>query len=217
MKRSTARKKGRSRYWLITSCSVLIFACAPLFVPAVPTMDPNAIGTAIAGTAAAAGTLTALLTPPTWTPTVTLVAAGTPTSTPTATETFVFLLSSPTPIPSMTPSEQPTQNYACKVTAQTPSNGAVFSRRAAFNVQWTVVNTGFKTWGVNDTDYIYASGAKLHDKNGYDLNFTVEPGDTINLSVAMEAPSQKGEYTTTWSIRVTTVKFCSMRLTISVQ
>lgn len=212
-----AHENRRGRFWLVTSIGMVILACAPLFAPVPPTMDPNSINTAIAGTAAAASTLTALLTPPTWTSTVTPISAVTPSATPSPTETFIFLLFSPTSTNSMTPTVQPTQNYACKVVAQTPVNGTVFSRRAAFSVRWTVVNAGFKTWGANDSDYVYASGEKMHDQNGYDLNSTVEPGKSVDLVVAMQAPSQKGNYTTNWQLRVENVRFCSLRLIIEVQ
>src|SRR5215212_541905 len=163
-----ATRKKKLLLW-ITALG-LVMACVPtLTTPAVPTIDPAAIGTMIAMTAnvAATGTAGALpsLTPtPTFTPT-----RNTETPSPTATSTVIFILSSPTPVivPTLTGlslggSGTSSDNFACQITRVTPPNGSSFNPRDDFDVFWTVKNIGKKNWDRTDVDYIYSGGAKLH-------------------------------------------------------
>jgi hypothetical protein len=212
------KMKSRQRRSLsIILISILILACAPLFSPGVATLDPNQINTIIAGTAAAAATQTALLTPATWTAVPTIFPTATVAESPTPTETFIFLVFSPTFTATASQTQPATQNYDCRVVEQSPLNGTVLNRRTDFQAKWIVVNTGFRTWPANDSDYLYVGGADMHDKRGYDLNVSVNPGETATLVVNMTTPSQRGTYNTTWQLRVANVEFCRLRLSIEVQ
>jgi hypothetical protein len=208
--------KRKQRTLLIMLTAVTALACAPLFAPAAPTLDPNSLQTAIAGTAEAAATQTALLTPPTWTAIPSIFPTATAPISPTVTETFIFLVFSPTPTSTLPPTEAPTQNYSCRITAQSPLNGTVLSRRTDFTAKWSLTNNGFVEWDTNDSDYVFVSGADMHKKGGYDLPFTVDPGKTIDINVDMSTPNKKGEISTVWELRVDNVRFCRMRLTIVV-
>jgi hypothetical protein len=208
-----------SKQWraiLIVVTTIVPVACAPLLAPSPPTLDPNALNTVIAGTAAAAATETALLTPPTWTSIPTIFPSATIAPSATITETFIFQIFSPTATVTMTATQEPTQNYACSVVAQSPQNGTNVARRATFETRWTLVNTGFQPWDSSDTDFIFSNGEKLHEQSAYDLNVTIQPGETVTLVVDMRAPNQKGDYTTVWQVRSKNVRFCSMRLSIDV-
>jgi hypothetical protein len=208
-----------NRKWraiLILLTTVLPVACAPLLAPVLPTLDPNAMSTAIAGTAAAAASGTALLTPPTWTSIPTIFPSATTAPSATITPTFLFQVFSPTATITTTATQEPTQNYACAVISQFPQNGANVPRRSTFEARWTLVNTGFQAWDSSDTDFLFSNGEKLHEESAYDLNVTIQPGETVTLVVDMKAPNQKGSYTTVWQVRSGKVRFCSMRLSIDV-
>jgi hypothetical protein len=208
-------RKQRSLLLLLTTLAAL--ACAPLFQPAAPTLDPNSLQTVIAGTAQSAATQTALLTPPTWTAIPGIFPTATVEASPTVTETFVFLVFSPTPTATQPPTEAATENYSCRITAQSPANGTVLNRRTDFTAKWSLTNNGLRAWDANNSDYVFVSGADLHKRGGYDLSFTVEPGKTIDINVDMSTPNQKGEYSTVWELRVDNVRFCRMRISIVVE
>ena len=65
--------------------------------PQFPTAAPGVFETVVAGTAHAAQTQTALLIPPSSTPTFTPTVTRTPTGLPSFTPTFIFQLRSPVP------------------------------------------------------------------------------------------------------------------------
>lgn len=91
------------KYILPALLLMVLLACAlPGASPSIgplPTFDPNSLGTAVAETAAAAQTQTALNLP---TATNTASPTRTPTITPTFTPTFIFALPTFTPLPTFT-------------------------------------------------------------------------------------------------------------------
>jgi hypothetical protein len=205
----------------------LILACVPsipVSAPALPTFDPNAVGTFIAMTANAAATQTAAARPSaTLTPSVTPT-RNTETPSPTATNTVIFVLPSRTPIviPTFTNvilsgGGSSSDNYACRITKVTPPYGSSFSPREDFDVIWTVTNIGRKNWDRTDIDYIYASGAKIHKISGYDLDKNVKVGNSIGLGVDMQAPKDPGTYQTYWTMRIGSKEFCSLTYTLVVK
>jgi hypothetical protein len=213
------RRKNRIFSFLITTA--LVLACAPTLVPAsipVPTFDPNSINTAIVLTAEAAATQTALMIPPTLTPTVTMFPSNTPPPTKTVTPTFIFILPTST-VPSSTPALDTSgsgSQFACRVDSQTPQDKTIFAQGASFDAHWYVTNIGTDTWDSSSTDYRYNNGDKIHKAAIYDLNKSVPSGRQTEIVVGMKAPDSAGTYTTTWKINIGKNKFCSMNLTIIV-
>jgi len=65
-------------------------------------------------------------------------------------------------------------------------------------------------------DFIYSSGDKIHKVSGYDLEKDVNVGQTITLSVSMQAPKTPSNYTTYWILRDGNTTFCKMIATIIV-
>ncbi len=202
--------------------AALVLACAPTLVPAsvpAPTFDPNSINTAIVLTAGAAATQTALMMPPSLTPTVTMLPSKTPPPTESPTPTFIFILSTAT-VPSSTPTLDTADSgaqFACRVDSKTPPDDTVFARGADFDAHWLVTNIGKNAWDSNNADYRYNSGDKLHKAPIYDLNKSVSPGRQTDIVVDMKAPDSTGTYTTTWKITSGKNTFCSMKLTIIVK
>ncbi|NOT05300.1 MAG: hypothetical protein HOP27_11945 [Anaerolineales bacterium] len=199
--------------------TALVLACAPTLVPEsapVPTFDPNSINTAIGLTAEAAATQTALMIPPTLTPTVTMFPSNTPPPSETPTPTFLFILSTPT-VPSSTPTlEVSGSQYACRVNSQTPADNSTFAQGANFDAHWVVTNIGTDAWDSDSADYRFSNGDRIHKASIYDFSKSVAPGKQTEIVVDMKAPDSAGTYTTTWKINIGKNKFCSMNLTIIV-
>jgi hypothetical protein len=195
----------------------LTFACAPLGAPSVPpTVELLPLDTAIAMTAGAAASQTAILQSPTFTPTIVLTATRLPTETPSPTPTFIFVLSTPT-VPSATPAPGSSGlEYDCRIISQSPVNGSGFGPAAEFDAFWQVMNMGTATWDGNSADYRYDSGDKIHKTGIYDVNGSIPPGGIIDIVVRMKAPKDAGTYTTKWKIKIGKTEFCTMKLTIIV-
>lgn len=205
------------RIFFFLAITAIMLACAPTFAPAsapIPTFDPNSINTVIALTAEAAAAQTALALPPTLTPTATSLPANTPTVTPTP--TFIFLLPTITVFPTLVTPGSSGAQYECQVLSQDPPNDSTFARRAVFEMTWQVANIGRNAWFASDTDYRYSGGERMHKTSIYDLESSVLPGGTIDLTVSMRAPAEPGTYKTAWQISVGKNRFCPLKLTIIV-
>ncbi len=206
--------------------TALVLACAPTLAPSAPTsapvFDPNSINTAIVLTSEAAATQTALMMPPTLTPTVTSLPTNTPLPSETPTATFVFVLPTST-VPSPTPTLAPTDSagsgdqYACRVDSQSPPDNKVFAPGSDFDARWQVTNTGTDAWDANSADYRYISGDKIHKTPAYDFNKSVGVGKSTVIIVDMKAPDTAGTYSTTWRISISKIRFCTMKVTIVVK
>jgi hypothetical protein len=216
----TAPRKTKLLGWF--TVLALIMACAPslpaLVTPSVPTLDPGAVNTFIAQTVNAASSQTAAAIP-TLTPSPTITPTrSTDTPIPTATSTIIFIFPTFTArvFPTST-SGTSSENYSCQVTRVSPANGTRFDPRDDFDAVWTVRNNGQKNWDRNSVDYVYDSGDKIHKVSGYDLSENVRTGNSIDLGVDMRAPKNDGTYTTTWTMRAGSNKFCTLTLSIVVR
>jgi hypothetical protein len=216
-----ARLNKGNCFWLFVTAGLWLSACAPMFQPAAPTLDQNSIQTVIAGTAGAAATQTALLTPPTWTGTVTQNATSTASITPSPTEGFSFILptvtKSPFPLSNLPPSGGGTKKLSCSVAVVDPAIGAVVSPDQPFQARWTILNSGTNRWDDTAVDYVFVSGDILHLEAAYDLTRSVRSGASIEITVDMRAPATPGSYSTTWNLKDGSTLFCNMNLVIAVQ
>jgi hypothetical protein len=181
----------------------------------VATLDPNAPLTAIVLTANAAATQTAANAPATATPTAT--PTRTPPPTPTATPTFLFIIVPPTLPPTLIPAGSSGREFECQVLAVDPPDNTEYFPTAVFTAKWTVANVGRSSWDSNNTDHRYSDGKRIFLQSVYDFPKSVPPGDTVDLFVDMQAPSDPGAYTTTWTISMGNNWFCPMNLTIVVK
>jgi len=210
-------RKSKYLPWFIALVTVM--ACVPgAAAPALPTIDPDSIGTFIAQTANAAFTRTAAALPTlTSTPTITPT-RPTNTPEPSATNTVIFIVSSPTAIVPITSTPNATSNqaFSCQILSSTPANGTSFKSRTDFDAKWKVRNNGQKNWNKDNVDYIYFSGAKIQKVDTYDLQTTIKRGESMDVIVDMVAPKNSGVYTTVWVLRAGSETFCTMSLTIIV-
>lgn len=156
-----------------------------------PTQDINALYTQVAGTLIAQGqapTQEPAVAAPTDTP---LVVTATPEQ-PTAT-------ASNTPIPA-TSVPVAVCNQAAFISDVTVKDNTQMAKGEDFTKTWRIQNTGTCTW---DEDYsvVFSSGDNLANKSSFALPENVSPGETINISIPMEAPDKNGTYKSNWVIR----------------
>lgn len=207
----------KHKIFALLVATVIMLACAPTFAPAsvpVPTFDPNSINTVIVQTAGAAATQTALMMPPTLTPTATLLPASTFTETPTA--TFIFILPTLTVPPTLIKPGSSGDDFECQIISQSPVNNTVIQHSSVFDARWMVANVGKLSWDSNNADYRYTSGTKMHRTGAFDFDQSVSPGGKFEFVIAMQAPTELGTYTTTWKITSGQARFCPMSITIVV-
>jgi len=154
---------------------------------------------------------------PTATFTVTATQAPTSTSTPVATAIPILPTAANTKIPA-TPKPSATAtpgNYACQVTAASPSAGTKVTVGADFDASWTVKNTGIKNWEVGYVDLRYESGTKMQTKaDAFDVTTAVPSGSSLTLIVDMKAPTTAGKYSATWIITMEGQTMCTMTVNI---
>lgn len=222
---------------------VATLACAIPGLPSpqiqpLPTFDSNAMETAIALTAAAAQTQTALKLP---TGTNTPLPTRTPSLTPTFTPTFLWALPTLTPVPTFTlpptateeskqansdgddeegggdkknkdedPRKFTGKQWSCVVVGTYPPRGTVFKPGVKFVVQWTVFNSGTSAWGYNDVDIVYKSGFRHEETKIQDMPRTVPSGGEIKVTATFIAPKFAGEYQSFFHLTVGKRDFCGM-------
>jgi hypothetical protein len=198
----------------VISCdlSVTLPAAAPSL-----TSIPGLVDTIVAGTAAVAFTQTSALLSPTPTASITPLPTRTPTVTPSPTPTFIWKPRSPTPVNTVTPtSGAESLGLHCQLLSQSPSDGAHFDPKKSFSVDWTVKNTGDSIWDVDNVDFAYFSGTKMHKSQLYDLPANVDPGGSVTVTARMTAPNGVGTYSAVWSLRQGKTDFCHVDITIIV-
>jgi hypothetical protein len=189
LKKSSTRKNIA----FILALLILVSACRAPEQAAAPTLDLNALYTQVAGTLIAQGQQGAAAT-----------------SAPTDTPAVVTSTSSPTSsVPSATPSSTTAPatsvpvavcNQAAFITDVTVKDGTVMAKQEDFTKTWRIKNVGTCTW---DGDYtvVFSSGTNMAAKSSYDFSEDVSPGETIDVSISMEAPNSNGTYTSNWVIR----------------
>jgi hypothetical protein len=175
--------------------TVTLSACAP----ATPTEDPMLKITQVAGTIQADLTQAAALTP---SATATLAATATPTLMP-PTETP----SGPTNTPTKTafPTAKPgsAADNSVFVSDVNVPDGSDFARNEVFVKTWRFRNTGTTTWSKGyKLAYIDGDSSLIGSTGAYYvyLPSTVEPGNSVDISISLKAPGQLGTYTSWWKL-----------------
>lgn len=179
---------------LILAAGMMVSLAACSKANATPTTSPEMVYTQAAETVAAGLTQTAVLLP-TATPTPTLAPTNTPQPTQAATATLSV---SVTPLVQNSPTKASSPDKAEWV-SQNPGDGTILNPDQDFTLTWTIKNIGTTTW---NTDYMlrFYLGDQSLRMGAVDLKFSkvVKPGESIDFSLAMKAPSKTGDYTTIW-------------------
>lgn len=191
--------------FLLVAGIVLITACAP--APA-PTQDPaevqRQIEESVALTVAAqnAEEEQPVMAEPTNTPLPTQTEAVPPTETPVAPTATPFTVVPPTVAPStnggssnvvVTPLD-----YDCTSQDRRPYDNTYFKSNKEFDIKWTIVNTGTKSWPAGK-DVKYYSGPQMSATTVVELP-AMAPGDTYVVILDAIAPQKKGFHVMTWVV-----------------
>ncbi|MCB2209874.1 hypothetical protein KQH62_03165 [bacterium] len=121
---------------------------------------------------------------------------ATPTPTQTATVTSI------PPTATLTPTATATQlrcNWVDFVKDVTISDGEYINPNGAFTKTWRLKNIGSCTW-TRDYDLVFVGGQTLGAPTRVGLPESVAPGETVDLSVLMKAPSAGGTYVGYWML-----------------
>lgn len=155
-------------------------------------LSPEAVLTAAAITAQARMTELAATTPSPQpaTPTPTLIA-----STPTAT------LPPAGGTPTLTlPPAVPGADKVQFVADLTIPDGTVFNPGEKFTKTWRLMNAGTANW-TTAYSLVFFSGEQMGGAASTALPMEVPPGQTVDVSVQLTAPTQAGTYTGYWILR----------------
>ncbi len=169
---------------------ILLFSLACNMPRATPTVSPDLAFTAAAQTVEARMTELAAQSSPTSLP-------PTPTLPPLPTLPTLPPIPSPTPLPA-TPTNTPLCDLAQFVRDITIPDGTVFAPGATFTKTWRLRNIGTCTW--SGYSVVFDSGNAMNGTSPTPLP-TVAPGQEVDVSIDMVAPSTPGEYRGYWRIR----------------
>ena len=143
---------------------------------------------------AAAQTLDAMATQgdTTGLPAATLSSSGGPTATPT------LALASSTPYLSPVPVKR--CDAVAFIKDVTISDGSIISPGSSFTKTWRLQNVGTCSW-TSSYALVFINGDGMSAPSTVSLSGNVNPGDTLDLSVNLIAPNQKGHYRSYWKLR----------------
>lgn len=181
---------------------LLLSACAPA---AAPTQDPalvqQLIEQSVQLTVAAQNLETAQAVPPaTETPLPVATEVVPPTTVPNLPTATPFVVVPPTAVVSGGGSGVTTTKpeYACDVIHQRPFDDTVFKPGAKFDVKWTIVNTGTKSWRAG-LDLKYSYGPDIVPTATVELP-AMDPGDQFDVQFDAVAPMDKGQQVMVWVV-----------------
>ncbi|MCS6994559.1 MAG: NBR1-Ig-like domain-containing protein [Anaerolineales bacterium] len=150
--------------------------------------NPNAFLTAAAQTVEVQLTMNALQTPQ-----ATLTSPPSATPPPPLPPTF-------TNTPPSTPSPTPICDLAQFVADVTVPDGTTFQPGETFVKTWRLKNIGVCTW-TNGYQLIFDSGDAMSGPASQALAGSVAPGQTVDISVTLKAPTAPGTYRGYWRLR----------------
>jgi len=98
-------------------------------------------------------------------------------------------------VPSATQSAQAATCYWAQFVADvTVPDGTNYAPNTAFTKTWRLKNIGTCAWNSNDVSLIFASGEQMGAPASSALPVTVNPGQTVDITVNMTAPSVAKNY-----------------------
>ncbi len=97
--------------------------------------------------------------------------------------------------PASTQSAQAATCYWAQFIADvTIPDGTNFAPNTAFKKTWRIKNIGSCAWNTNDVSLIFDSGERMGAPTSSALSTTVNPGQTVDITVDMTAPSSAGHF-----------------------
>ena len=138
-----------------------------------------------------------------------VVVTATPAVQATQPPQVITVVATPTPRPvvatvviyqQVTATPKPVPCYrASFVTDVTVPDGTKYAPGTAFSKIWRLKNTGTCTWDTR-FDIAYESGDLMGAPKFGDLSAEIKPGQMVDFSVPMVAPSTAGKYTGKWML-----------------
>lgn len=178
--------KMRLVWAMLAGLAILLASCRS---KAEPTPDPKAVFTAAAETANAMMTEMAAITP-------TAKPSDTPTITPTATPITPTATLTLTPV-ALAGTLADRAEFVADVTVP---DGTNYAGGSAFTKTWRLKNIGTSTW-TTAYSLVFQSGTQMAGPASTPLQGDVPPGQTVDISVNLTAPSTVGQYTGFWILR----------------
>lgn len=179
---------------------LLTSACNASTPTSTPTVDLNPLRTEVASTVLAEVTRDLALTPsatpipsPTVTPVPSLTATLAPSSTPAQPDTTA---TGPEATSTSETPGTPTADLAEWV-SQSVADRTVFTPGEAFTITWRLKNVGTSTWTPAYLFRFY-SGNAFGAPQEILLGQEVVPGETVDISISMKAPTALGDYRSDW-------------------
>lgn len=126
--------------------------------------------------------------PPTAVPPTAVPATSVPTAVPTVVVSTPVATATPVPCYQIT--------FVSDVSIP---DGTKIPGGNSFTKTWRLKNTGSCTWD-NRFDVAFVKGTQLSAQKVYDLNTVVKPGETVDISIDMTAPTTNGEYKSEWQL-----------------
>jgi hypothetical protein len=158
------------------------------------------------GTPDAAATLQAIYTAQAATVQV-IQTQGGPTSTPVSFPTVQFPTLPPsTGVPTVTPFPQKSStpitrcDWAAFIKDVTISDGTVLAPATQFTKTWRLENIGTCSW-TSSYALVFSSGNVMSGPTTVSLPGNVNPGQTVDISINLTAPSAEGSYRGYWLLR----------------
>ncbi|HET8580211.1 MAG TPA: NBR1-Ig-like domain-containing protein [Nitrospiraceae bacterium] len=179
-----------ARNVLILTAILLIIAACNLPSSAPATEGPNTVFTA------AALTVQAQLTQPASFSTPTLPPAQ---PSPISTNTSSVLPTVPAPTFPPAASATPACDLARFVRDVTIPDGTTYAPGESFTKTWRLKNEGTCTW--SGYSLVFDSGDQMNGTSPTSIATTVNPGQEVDISVTLTAPSTAGSYRGYWRIR----------------
>jgi hypothetical protein len=126
-----------------------------------------------------------------------------PTTTPYATRTMTVEPSATRPgLPSLQPTAAATATApgspdVAEWVSQSPADYSILAPGTPFKMTWTIRNVGKSTW-TRAYQLRFFANSQLGAPAAVNFSKDVPPGDTIDLSVDMVAPTTPGDYHSLW-------------------
>ena len=127
-----------------------------------------------------------------------------PTNTPLAFPTLTAIIPTVTVFPVNPPSSgggtSYQADYACDIINSKPRDNTEYNKGAKFDIKWTIVNTGKKTWEAG-YDVKYFSGPKMTNLTVVEIPVEMKPNAKYEINLDAVVPDEKGFQVMTWTVQ----------------
>ena len=97
------------------------------------------------------------------------------------------------------PAQPVVRECASFVSDVTIADGSYIAPGNTFIKTWRIRNNGTTTWTTN-YKLVFVSGTQMAAVSAVNLPYTVAPGQTVDISVQMTAPTEAGSYKSEWML-----------------